>query len=201
MQIVDIPPEDLHVNERNSRTHSDEQIDQICASITEFGFTNPILINPDNRIIAGHGRHMAALRLKWDEVPCIVLEGLTEAQERAYVIADNNIALNSSWDLEMLKLELNDLEEFSFDVSLLGFDDDKLAEIWTEDGEMLDYSILDDSGVEQTLENMKKGVRKAIQIEFTPEDFEQAKTLCAAARGKDIYIGKILIEALQKHEN
>lgn len=114
---------------RNSRTHSDEQIGQIASSIKEFGFTNPILIDADNQIIAGHGRLMAANRLQMKEVPCIRLSHLTESQKRAYVIADNKLALNAGWDDELLALEIKDLQDLDFDVSLLGFSDDELSGI------------------------------------------------------------------------
>jgi DNA modification methylase len=108
---------------RNSRTHSDEQIAQIAASIKEFGWTNPVLIDGDNGLIAGHGRIMAARKLAIEEVPCIQLSHLTEAQRRALIIADNQLALNSGWDMDMLKVELQDLKTEDFDLDLLGFDD------------------------------------------------------------------------------
>ena len=110
----------------NSRTHSKQQVDQITKSINEFGFTNPILIDDNNEIIAGHGRLMAAKQLKLDEVPCIVLSGLSEAQRKAYVIADNQLALNAGWDLDILKTEIDDLIIDDFNIDLLGFDDDFL---------------------------------------------------------------------------
>src|SRR3990167_8425834 len=109
---------------RNSRTHSDEQVAQIMASIKEFGFTNPILTDGDNGIIAGHGRVMAAQRLGLEEVPTIELSHLTEAQKKAYIIADNKLALNSGWDEDLLQLELIELDELNFDYSKLGFDFD-----------------------------------------------------------------------------
>lgn len=112
---------------RNSRTHSDEQIAQIAASIREFGFTNPVLIDGDGGIIAGHGRVLGARKLGLAEVPCISLAHLTEAQRRAYVIADNKLALNAGWDDEMLALELRDLRGMDFDLSLTGFEDDDIA--------------------------------------------------------------------------
>ena len=111
----------------NSRTHSEKQVQQVAASIKEFGFTNPILIDEGNGIIAGHGRLQAAQMMGMDEVPTITLEGLTEAQRKAYVIADNQLALNAGWDLDALKLEVDRLGELDFDISLLGFDDDMLA--------------------------------------------------------------------------
>lgn len=107
---------------RNSRTHSDAQVAQIAASIREFGFTNPILVDEAGGIIAGHGRVMAATRLGLVHVPCIRLTGLTEAQRRAYVIADNRLALNADWDEAMLAIELQELADCNFDVELLGFD-------------------------------------------------------------------------------
>jgi ParB-like chromosome segregation protein Spo0J len=107
---------------KNSRTHSDEQVAQIAASIKEFGWTNPILIDGDNGIIAGHGRLMAARKLGHDKVPTIELKDLTETQKKAYIIADNRLALNAGWDNEMLTIELNDLLADGFALEMLGFD-------------------------------------------------------------------------------
>lgn len=117
----------------NSRTHSDQQVQQVASSIKEFGFTNPILIDEDSGIIAGHGRLMAAQLLGLDEVPTITLEGLTEAQRKAYVIADNQLAMNADWDLDALKVEVDRLTELDFDIDLLGFDDDMLAGLMEEE--------------------------------------------------------------------
>ena len=111
----------------NSRTHSDDQVLQIASSIKEFGFTNPVLIDGQGGIIAGHGRIMAAQKLKIDEVPTITLSDLSEAQKKAYIIADNKLALNSGWDDELLKIELEQLKELDFDLGLIGFSDDELA--------------------------------------------------------------------------
>ena len=116
---------------RNSRTHSDEQVAQIAASIREFGFTNPVLIDANGTIIAGHGRVMAAKKLGLDEVPCLRLGHLTPSQIRAYVIADNKIALNAGWDDEMLKAELLTLQEDGFNTDLTGFSDDELNALLT----------------------------------------------------------------------
>lgn len=112
---------------RNSRTHSEAQVAQIAASIKEFGWTNPLLIDEDGGIIAGHGRLLAARQLGRSEVPCIVLDGLTDAQKRALIIADNKLALNAGWDAELLSSELKGLGEDGFDLSLLGFSEDELA--------------------------------------------------------------------------
>lgn len=103
-QVVDLIP-----YARNARTHSDEQVTRIASSIKEFGFTNPILIDGDNGIIAGHGRLMAAKKLGLREVPTIELSGMTDAQKRAYILADNKLALDAGWDEELLRLEFEEL--------------------------------------------------------------------------------------------
>lgn len=114
---------------RNSRTHSAEQVAQIAASIREFGFTNPLLIDEQGGIIAGHGRLLAAQKLGFNEVPAITLQGLSDAQKKAYVIADNQIALNAGWDIDMLRREVESLMEMEFDTGILGFEDEFLSEL------------------------------------------------------------------------
>jgi site-specific DNA-methyltransferase (adenine-specific) len=111
---------------KNSRTHSDAQVAQIAGSIKEFGFNNPVLIDEDNGIIAGHGRVLAAQKLGLQAVPCIRLAHLSDTQRKAYVIADNRLALNAGWDDQMLTVELQELNAESFDLSLLGFEADEL---------------------------------------------------------------------------
>ena len=110
----------------NSRKHSDEQVAQIAASIKEFGWTNPILVDGTNGIIAGHGRLSAARKLGMDSVPVIELAHLSEIQKKALIIADNKLALNAEWDNELLTLELKTLEKSDFNLDLLGFDVDDL---------------------------------------------------------------------------
>jgi len=129
LQIEMLPVDRLVPYVRNARTHSDDQIAQIAASIAEFGFTNPILIGEDEVIIAGHGRLMAAKALGLTEVPVIVLDHLIEAQRRALVIADNRIAENAGWDDDLLRSELAALREADFDLDLIGFDETELDEI------------------------------------------------------------------------
>lgn len=131
----------------NSRTHSDEQISQIAASIHEFGFTNPMLLDGDNGIIAGHGRLMAAKKLELEEVPTIELKGLSEAQKKAYIIADNKLALNANWDNELLEIELEDLQELDFDIELLGFDNSEIIDLigGEPDREPDDFKDVDES--------------------------------------------------------
>jgi ParB family transcriptional regulator, chromosome partitioning protein len=121
LEITYKPIADLIPYARNSRTHSEAQVAQIAGSIREFGFANPVLIDGINGIIAGHGRILAAQKLNVDAVPCIVLDHLTKAQQRALVIADNKLALNAGWDNEMLSLELGELKD-DVDLELLGFD-------------------------------------------------------------------------------
>lgn len=131
------PVEELIPFARNSRTHSDEQVAQIAASIREFGFTNPILVDGNNGIIAGHGRLQAARKLGMAQVPTIALPGLSEAQKRAYVIADNKLALNAGWDAAMLSSEIAGLGEEGFDLALLGFNEDELAALLVDKTEGL----------------------------------------------------------------
>lgn len=118
----------------NARTHSAEQVRQICASIREFGFTSPVLIDAENGIVAGHGRVLAAQRLGMAQVPTVRLGWLTEAQKRAYVLADNQIAMNAGWDPDLLKLEVGSLRLEGFDLDVLGFSDEELAGLLSVDG-------------------------------------------------------------------
>ena len=122
---------------RNARTHSDAQVSQIAASINEWGWTTPVLVDETGGIIAGHGRVMAARKLGLAEIPVMVATGWSEAQKRAYVLADNQLALNADWDIDLLTVELNDLKDESFDLDLIGFDDKFLADIFAEKTEGL----------------------------------------------------------------
>jgi DNA modification methylase len=112
---------------RNARTHSDEQVAQIAASIREWGWTTPVLVDEDGGIIAGHGRTLAAQRLKMAEVPVMVARGWSDAKKRAYILADNKLALNAGWENELLNLELSELKELDFDLDLIGFSADEIA--------------------------------------------------------------------------
>ena len=139
----------------NSRTHSDEQVAQIAASIKEFGWTNPILIDGSNSIIAGHGRLMAARKLGMDKIPCIEVKNLTESQKKALIIADNKLALNAGWDNDLLKLELKNLQELGFDLDILGFDADELGAIL--ESEQID-GLTDEDAVPEVPEEPKTKV-------------------------------------------
>jgi ParB-like chromosome segregation protein Spo0J len=178
----------------NSRTHSEQQVQQVAASIKEFGFTNPILIDHDGGIIAGHGRLQAAQLLSLDEVPTITLEGLTEAQRKAYVIADNKLALNAGWNDELLKVEIEALTESDFNLDILGWD------VLPEFDNDLNYDILDDEDVEDQLEDMNNGVKKAIQIEFDLNDYQEAQEVIKFWRTQGAYVGGIIIDLLKKEK-
>lgn len=146
--------------ERNARTHSDEQVQEIANSIQEFGFVNPVLIDGAFGIIAGHGRVEGAKLLGMQEVPCLFVEDLTETQKRAYILADNKLAEKAGWDNELVLLELGELKELDFDVSLTGFED-------------LDTSNIDiDSFFEQSGEQKDKEPKR-IQCPHCGEWFEE----------------------------
>ena len=117
---------------RNARTHSDAQIAQIAASIKEFGFLSPIIIAEDNTILCGHGRFYGAKKLGLQKVPCVMESHLTETQRRAYIISDNKLSLNAGWDDEMLAVELSELQNDDFDLSLTGFDEKELADLFAD---------------------------------------------------------------------
>jgi ParB-like chromosome segregation protein Spo0J len=140
------PIESLAPYANNPRTHSEEQIAQIAASIREFGFTNPILIDGNRRVIAGHGRFAAAKELGMEEVPCIDLRHLTEEQKRSYIIADNKITLNGGWNEDLLRVELTALKELGADLQLTGFDVTELADIML--GKDVEFKEFDESAAD-----------------------------------------------------
>jgi len=181
---------DLTLYKNNPRVHSDTQIERLAISLTEFGFTNPVLIDDTGNVICGHGRIAAAKKIGLDTVPTITLSHLSAEQRRAYIIADNQLALNSSWDDDILKHELEALMENGFDLSLLGWGDD--VPTFADEP---DYGSLDD--FEDPNDNLANDVMKAIQIEFRPEDYEEAKEVVAEARKKGVYVGQELVNALK----
>lgn len=128
------PIEKLIPYERNARTHSPEQVQQIAASIVEFGFTNPILVDGEQGIVAGHGRLEAARDLGLNEVPVVVLQHLTAKQKKAYIIADNKLALNAGWDMSLLREEMVGLNLADFDLSLIGFDEKEIDSLLDPEG-------------------------------------------------------------------
>ena len=181
---------DLTLYKDNPRLHSDVQIERLALSLTEFGFTNPVLIDDTGNVICGHGRIAAAKKIGLETVPTITLSHLDEDQRRAYIIADNQLALNSSWDDDILKHELEQLMEHGFDLSLLGWGDD--VPTFADEP---DYGSLED--FDDPTSELANDVMKAIQIEFRPEDYEEAKEVVAEARKKGIYVGQELVNALK----
>ena len=151
LQVVTWPVGRLIPYARNARTHSDEQVAQIAASIAEFGWTNPILAGSDGILIAGHARLLAARKLGMAEVPVIVLENLTETKRRALVLADNQLALNAGWNEEMLRVELESIRDDSFDLGIIGFSDDELADL-LQDPEEVQAGNTEDDAVPETPE-------------------------------------------------
>lgn len=130
MQTEMIDIEDLIPYANNSRKHSPEQVAKIASSIKEFGFTNPVLIDKENGLIAGHGRVMGARKLGIKQVPCIRLDHLSEAQKKAYIIADNKLALDAEWDMDLLGIELEELKNLDYDIRLTGFDSEQLKDFF-----------------------------------------------------------------------
>src|SRR5574344_2320426 len=140
-KLEQVPIDKLVPYARNARTHSKEQIAQLRASLREFGFVSPAVIDADYNILVGHGRIEAARAEGYENVPCVFAENLTEAQKRAYILADNQLALNAGWDEEMLSVELSDLQNSAFDLSLLGFGADELEKLLNGDA---DKDVKDD---------------------------------------------------------
>ena len=194
MKIQEVAVNKLIPYAKNSRTHSDQQVAQIAASIKEFGFRNPILVDGVG-VIAGHGRLLAAQKLGLDKVPTIDCSDMSDSQKKAYIIADNKLALNAGWDNDLLKLEISDLQEQNFNIDLLGFDVSELN--FTE----VDYSILDDEDVSKQLSDMANGVRKAIQIEFEPEHYDEAFELVKFWRDQKAYVGMMLMNYLKSEKD
>lgn len=173
-------PDDLTAYADNPRTHSDEQVAQIIASMKEYGFTNPILIDNQNQIIAGHGRLLAAQHLRMETVPTIRLEGLTDEQRRAYVIADNKLALNAGWDEDLLAIEIEGLTEQDFDISLTGFSDEEIKDL-----------MFQANAEEQGFVDLPSGDKEPFrQITFTLHDdqAEQVQAAMSAAKAMGAFV-------------
>lgn len=153
-----IPIDELIPYANNARTHSKEQINKIRSSLREFGFVNPVLIDKDKNIIAGHGRVTAAKEEGIKEVPCVLVEHLTEAQKKAYIIADNKLALDAGWDNELLALELENLKELDFDVELTGFNAAEIEDLFSQvhDKDVEDDDFDADAALEEIDEPVSK---------------------------------------------
>ena len=145
-QLVDINRLVPYIN--NARTHSPEQINKLRASLREFGFVNPIIVDRDYNVLAGHGRLIGAKAEGYKEVPCVFVDEMTEAQKKAYIIADNRMAMDAGWDEELLRVEIESLQGMDFDPLLTGFDEKELADLFGTDDEAKE----DDFDVEAELE-------------------------------------------------
>lgn len=157
-QLVDIHKLIPYVN--NARTHSKEQILKLRSSLREFGFVNPVIIDRDYNVLAGHGRIQAAKEEGIAEVPCVFVEHLTEAQKKAFILADNRLALDAGWDEEMLAVEMEELQNLGFDLELTGFDEKELANLFAtdDDAQQDDFDV--DAELEKTLQqNLHTAVR------------------------------------------
>jgi len=187
MKIETTPIDKLVPYVNNARTNSPEQVDQIAASIKEFGFNNPVLIDKKNGIIAGHGRVMAARKLELKEVPTVRLEHLSETQKKAFIIADNKIAMNAGWDDELLALELKDLDDVMFDLNLTGFDAAQINEMFNvndyddfepnvPDGEKMPLSNMTFTVSAEQLEVINTALNKASKEKpFDPQGVNENK--------------------------
>ena len=154
MELVDIDKLIPYVN--NARTHSPEQINKLRASLREFGFINPVIVDDKFNIVAGHGRVMAAQAEGIKEIPCVYVDYLTEAQKKAYILADNRMAMDAGWDEEMLRVELEALQDMAFDLSMTGFDDKELADLFKTEEEVEDDNFDLDAALEKAA-FVKKG--------------------------------------------
>ena len=175
-KMVDRKVADLIPYINNSRIHSDDQVLQICSSIKEFGFTNPVLIDEENGVIAGHGRIMAAKKLGMDKVPCIILAGLSEAQKKAYVITDNQLSLTSSRNMETLALEVEALQAEDFDLNILGFSDEEMNNL-----------VISFDADEVPPPELASGEKDTLrQCTFTLTDEQYETVMAAIAKAKEL---------------
>ena len=184
-QVEQVPTSDLVPYARNARTHSDAQVAQIAGSIQEFGFCNPVLIDKANGIIAGHGRVRAADLLKLATVPCIRLDHLTDAQKRAYILADNRIALSSGWDEAMLANELQDLHADEIDLGLTGFDAGELSRLLGLGDEEID------------LPDMPETTSHTVVVRYEPTDKEMLTKWLGISDFSEQGLGKKIIERIR----
>jgi hypothetical protein len=167
MQIQEVAVDKLIPYAKNSRTHSEAQIAQIAASIKEFGFRNPILVD-GNGVIAGHGRLLAARKLGLKQVPTIDCSDLTEPQKKAYIIADNKLAMNAGWDGELLALEMEELLKGNFNLELLGFTEGELDELLDTTPQEAELGLLPD----EKLDNFLNGDTKILRLAYDEQEFE-----------------------------
>lgn len=167
MQIKEVAVDKLIPYAKNSRTHSEAQVAQIAASIKEFGFRNPILVDGTG-VIAGHGRLLAARKLNLKQVPTIDCSDLTEPQKKAYIIADNKLAMNAGWDSELLAIEMEELLKGNFNLELLGFTENELDELLDTTPQEAELGLLP----EEKLDNFLNGDTKILRLAYDEQEFE-----------------------------
>lgn len=167
MQIKEVAVDKLIPYAKNSRTHSEAQVSQIAASIKEFGFRNPILVDGTG-VIAGHGRLLAARKLNLAKVPTIDCSDMTAAQKKAYIIADNKLAMNAGWDSEMLAVEMEELLHSDFNLELLGFSENELDELLNTTPQEAELGLLP----EEKLDNFLNGDTKILRLAYDEQEFE-----------------------------
>ena len=177
---------------RNPR-RNDAAISKVAASLQEFGWRQPIVVDDDMVVVVGHTRLEAARSLGMGEVPIHVAAGLTPEQIKAYRLADNRVGEEAEWDHELLRLEIGELERAAFNIDLTGFHASELVL------DEIDYSFLDDADdIESALDDMMSNVKKAIQIEFEPEDYEEAQQLVKWWRDRKAHLGRMIIGFLKQ---
>ncbi|PXW42065.1 ParB-like nuclease family protein [Klebsiella oxytoca] len=198
LEIVYKSTEQLICYARNARIHTEEQVKQIIRSIQKFGWTNPILIDERGEIIAGQGRIMAADGLAIDQVPCIVLDGLSDAQKKAYRLADNKIPLNAGWDAELLKLEFSELLDSDFDISLTGFSqleiDDFLIEV---DAEQIDDDERYTAKIDSPVYEPSETIPEVTDLYDEEKTLKLVSDIRAASLPEDVE--KFLLSAAERH--
>lgn len=182
-----VPIKDLKPYKNNARTHSEKQVEKIANSIQEFGFINPVLIDSDYGIIAGHGRVLGAESLGMVEVPCLFIEDLTEEQKRAYIIADNKLALDAGWDYDLLKIELDELSDLDFDITLTGFDTD-----WEYDNENM-FSMDDIDEIDGY--NSSEDDREYFTKTFTFPTEKKKQIICYLKKHQNEIVEQIIKES------
>jgi ParB-like chromosome segregation protein Spo0J len=185
MKIEQIKVDKLIPYANNAREHDEKQIAQIAGSIREYGFNNPILIDENNTLIAGHGRLYAAMKLELKEVPCIRLPHLNELQKKAYILADNKIALNSFWNPAMLDVELKLLQEGNVDLSSLGFNADDLARLADDKDQQRLDAMVADAGIDDAEEDTNKGEDEMYPLSVMLEHDHRDTIFKALRKAKD----------------
>lgn len=195
LKVVYKNPVDLIPYVNNAKKHGAAQILALCSSIKEFGFNNPVLLDGANGLIAGHGRLQAAIKLGLDAIPTIDLSHLSGARKQAYILADNRLSeLDTSWDFELLKVEVEAIHAAGMEVEITGFSMDDFLVEETED---VVYEEIDDPELEGQANDLTSHALLAIQIEFKPEDYDVAYKLINQMRDDGIYVGGELLQFMK----